>query len=60
MFNAVIHLSAKVKTAYEPEGGATGAAAPTPPPPPPATEITGFFGQNAHDSRNDTWDNFFF
>ena len=33
MFNAVIHLSAKVKTAYEPEGGARGAAAPPPPPP---------------------------
>ena len=31
-------------------GGARGAAAP----PPPPTEITGFFGQNAHDSCNDT------
>ena len=32
-------------------GGARGAAAP------PATEITWFFGQNAHDSGNDPWEN---
>ena len=31
-------------------GGARGAAEP------PATEITRFFGQNAHDSGNDTWE----
>jgi len=31
--------------------GARGAGAP------PATEITLFFGQNAHDSGNDTWKN---
>ena len=32
-------------------GGARGAAAP------PTTETTGFFGQNAHDSGNDTREN---